>query len=168
VIAVTRMRSLRLTGFSLVELMIVVGLVATLFALAAPAFGGLIQRQRVESASDALQAGIALARVEAVRRGQRVEVRPLPCDRGGWNCGWAVGVAGTTAVIRTVEVDPTLTLERLSGSGAYVVGPRAGAGAVRFRFAAGPSASPVEHFLCHTAAGGFRSTRVLTECDDDA
>ena len=60
------MRSSR--GFTLIELMIAVTLLAVVTALAAPAMGDFIIRQRVASQAGELALAMALARSEAICR----------------------------------------------------------------------------------------------------
>ena len=56
----------RSNGFTLIEAMVVVALVAILAALAAPSFSTTIANQRVSSASQELQTLLQFARAEAV------------------------------------------------------------------------------------------------------
>ncbi len=71
----TRRRHLnvyRLTrGFTLVELMVTIALLAILLALAAPSFSGIIRNNRVRTVADSLQNGLRLAQAEAVRRNRQ-------------------------------------------------------------------------------------------------
>ncbi len=79
-------------GFTLVELMVVIAVLATLLALAAPSFTPLMERWRVRQASELLQSTLYFARSEAIKRGAAA-VQTLPagtCTDGGWNCGWLV------------------------------------------------------------------------------
>jgi type II secretion system protein H len=55
-------------GFTLIEMMVVVALVAILAALAAPSFSTQIANQRVTSVAQELQSLLQLARSEAVYR----------------------------------------------------------------------------------------------------
>ena len=59
-------------GFTVVELMVTVALVATLSALAAPSLRQLIATQRVRTAASALNESLWLARSEAVKRNTNV------------------------------------------------------------------------------------------------
>jgi type IV fimbrial biogenesis protein FimT len=58
-------------GFTLIELMVTVTLLAMLLGLAAPAFGPWVRNARVRTATDALTAGLRLAQAEATRRSRQ-------------------------------------------------------------------------------------------------
>jgi type IV fimbrial biogenesis protein FimT len=62
-------------GFTLIELMIVIALVAVIAALAAPSFGDMIKMQRLRGISSQLATDLSFARSEAVSRGSYVQVR---------------------------------------------------------------------------------------------
>lgn len=59
-------------GFTLVELMITVAVLAVVAGLAAPLFAGVINGNRLTSTANEIAAGIQAARMEALRRGVRV------------------------------------------------------------------------------------------------
>ncbi|HTO89442.1 MAG TPA: GspH/FimT family pseudopilin [Thermoanaerobaculia bacterium] len=61
-------------GFSLVELVIVVALIAMMSLLAAPWFIKLNQRNQIKSAARELQTTLLAARMKAVKRNQQVNV----------------------------------------------------------------------------------------------
>lgn len=63
-----------LRGFSLIELMVAVAILAILLALAVPSFQDMIQRNRVRTAAADLTTGLNLARAEAIKRGLSVSL----------------------------------------------------------------------------------------------
>lgn len=93
---------LRQSGFTLVELMFVVVIMAILVSLAAPAFSELVRVQRVRSVAVDLYADVTLARSEAIKRGAQVFIvaRDTATTKD-WAKGWDVSLANpvTTASI---------------------------------------------------------------------
>ena len=80
-------------GFTLVELMFTVVILAILSAVAVPAFREFIVNQRIKSASFDIMSTLILARSEAIKRNTNVDVAPSP----NWQNGWAIKVG--TAVL---------------------------------------------------------------------
>ena len=86
-------------GFTAIELMVVVSIVAILAALAGPSFTPLIENWRVRESAEQLQSTLHYARSEAIKRGGRVVIQKIPNNTNGcttasstraWNCGWIV------------------------------------------------------------------------------
>jgi type IV fimbrial biogenesis protein FimT len=73
-------------GFTLVELMIGLAVLAVLATLVVPSMGSALQRQRLRAAAEHLAADLTEARFEATRRGQALHVLP----RSGANWCWTV------------------------------------------------------------------------------
>jgi len=73
-------------GFTLVELMIGLAVLAVLTTLVVPSMGSALQRQRLRAAAEHLAADLTEARFEATRRGQALHVLP----RSGANWCWTV------------------------------------------------------------------------------
>lgn len=71
-------RRRRHPGFTLLELMVVLAITAVLGALATPSFSALLARHRLRSAAHNLQADLALARLEASRRGLTIHLSFQP------------------------------------------------------------------------------------------
>lgn len=82
-------------GFSLVELLVVISIVAILASLAAPAFTTYIKDTRASNAALQLSSDLNLARSEAIKRNIRVLVCAITateaCTAGtNWVGGWKV------------------------------------------------------------------------------
>ena len=73
------------SGFTLIELMITVSIVAILASVAVPSFTGFMRNTEVRGSSESLTQGLQFARTEAVRRNQQI------CfDWSGSGTGWTV------------------------------------------------------------------------------
>lgn len=90
-------------GFTLLESLVVLALLAVLLSLAAPSLQGLRQKHQMQSHAEQLQASLLLARSEALRRQQRVTLcvrasaahaGPDCAKAGTWAQGWVVFVDG--------------------------------------------------------------------------
>lgn len=87
-------------GFSLIEWMMVLAIVAILTAVATPGLQSVVESFRVRHAVEALRSTIYLARSEAIRRGGELKFRraathnscPPQATPGQWECGWMVFV----------------------------------------------------------------------------
>ena len=72
------------SGFSLIELAIVIALIGILASLALPAFSSFIASGRVRTAAEGMLNGLQIARAEAVRRNTFVEFR-VGADGIAWD-----------------------------------------------------------------------------------
>lgn len=84
------------SGFTLIELMIVVVIAAVLASIAVPNFRSFIQGQKVKSAAGELHASLTLARSEAVKRTTVISVN---ANAGGWASGWRIPDPATSGAI---------------------------------------------------------------------
>lgn len=86
-------------GFTLVEMMVTVGIAVILLGVAAPSFSSYIRSQRVKTAAIDINMALILARSEAIKRNNNVTLTPAT---GGWINGWTISttVGGTTTTIR--------------------------------------------------------------------
>lgn len=72
--------SIRSGGFTLVELMVVVAIMAIVASIAVPSFNTMIKNNRLTAAVNDLSGALNYARSEAVRRGRTVQVDALSGD----------------------------------------------------------------------------------------
>lgn len=87
-------------GFTLIELMITLSVLAIVLSLAAPSFSTMRQDSRIGSLSSELQSAIQFARAEAVKRHANVIIcrrnaAGTACENGtNWAAGWLVRQVG--------------------------------------------------------------------------
>jgi type IV fimbrial biogenesis protein FimT len=94
---------MRNRGFTLLEALVVLALLAVLMSLAAPSLQGLRHKHQMQSQAEQLQSSLMLARTEALRRQQRVTLcvresaaaAGQDCATAGtWAQGWVLFVDG--------------------------------------------------------------------------
>ncbi len=129
---------IRQRGFSLVELMVTITVMAILVAIALPNFRDVIHRNQVSSASNELLAGLAYARTEAITRGQLVSMCPsssgTSCAGGkAFESGWIVYTYPAGAASANTNYDSTkATLLRTTTARAGVSVQSKGATVITF------------------------------------
>lgn len=77
-------------GFTLIELMVTLALVAILMMVAVPSFTTFQRNAELTSFSNSFLSGINAARGEAMKRGRNAMV--VPADGVNWSSGWTVFV----------------------------------------------------------------------------
>lgn len=85
-------------GFTLMEALVVMSIIAIVVAIGAPNLTFLIGSMNARSASFDLVADLALARSEAIKRNRAVTVAPLVT--GNWSQGWRVTTDAGTVTLR--------------------------------------------------------------------
>lgn len=169
-------KRLRVCGFTAIELMVTIAVLAILVAVAAPSFTPIMERWRLRSAAEDLQSTLHFARSEAIKRGGRVVVQRLPdsaercaaADNRRWDCGWQVchdlddngQCDAAELVLQRFDAPARLRVER-AGGGASIKFNRWGAVAgtwPSFGFQSHASATPeaTEHHLCMGSGGRVR------------
>jgi len=91
-------------GFTLIELVITILVVAILMTIAIPSFQGTVRQNRFSTNANELITALNLARSEAIKRGQSVTVTP---NLGGWTNGWVVATTAPVTTIRSFPALPT-------------------------------------------------------------
>ncbi|KEA64587.1 Type IV fimbrial biogenesis protein FimT [Marinobacterium lacunae] len=112
-------------GFTLLELMVALAILAILLAVGVPSFQSFIQRSQLDASREGLESALYLSRSEAVTRATRIVL----CRRNGsgsacadannWNNGWLVAVSGGE-VLRTWDAPQgsvSLTIAQAGGGG---------------------------------------------------
>ena len=93
----TALKHKHLAGFTIIELMITIGVVAVILTLGVPSFQGLFERNELTSNINRFISSLAIARSEAIKRNQRVVLCASSdganCSGvGGYDNGWIVFV----------------------------------------------------------------------------
>lgn len=147
-------------GFTLIELMIVIGIVGVLMAFAVPAFSTFMKTTRVRSAVSGLYEALTIARSEAIKRGASVTVSPTG---GAWSGGWTVK-SGTT-ILREWQPEPDVTYRDATGTGDIVYGLSGRIGGTREIVVYIASNSTVAARCVAIDASGRVNTRVDSDGD---
>jgi len=90
-------RQQKFCGYSLLELLMTLGLLTVILTLGVPSFGNILANQRLMSQTNALFHDVHLARKESVVRRRVVTLCPTlngeACDPGSdWSAGWMMFV----------------------------------------------------------------------------
>jgi type IV fimbrial biogenesis protein FimT len=97
-------------GFTLVELMVTIALLALLMFLAVPSFSGMARNNQVRAVAEALQNGLRLAQTESVRRNRQTVfflTNATPSATAAANASgvnWAVATVPRTTEAVTARV----------------------------------------------------------------
>ena len=175
-------------GFTAIELLIVITILAVLTALAGPSFGPLIERWRTNQAVNNMTSTLYAARSEAIKRGGKVSVRKIANGTDGctfaptnqeWSCGWIIFVdadddgnldAGEE-VLQTFQAPTNVDVMNLAPGGAASFQVNRWGRANSFgaaSFAVTPrstgAASPAATAICVSAGGRIRTVKESVTC----
>jgi type IV fimbrial biogenesis protein FimT len=115
-------------GFSLIELMVVLGVVAVILVIAAPGYSVLTFRTKIKSHANELVTGAYLARSEAIKRNvpmtMCISTDGTTCAGGGdWDAGWIIISPDNLVIKHRAAVDGNVKLFELSSIDTVTFGP---------------------------------------------
>jgi type IV fimbrial biogenesis protein FimT len=93
--------SMKNRGFTLIELMITLAVMAILLSWAVPSFQEIIRQNRLTTDTNDLVTALNLARSEAIKRGRTVTVTP---SGGDWGAGWTIATTDSDGNAITLRV----------------------------------------------------------------
>jgi type IV fimbrial biogenesis protein FimT len=122
--------SRKITGFTLVELLVTIAIAAIILMVAVPSMSNLLRAARLSTQTDQLIASLQLARLEAIKSRTNVSICPVAVPNSAvacsptsnaaeialaktyWNNGWIVFGGGS--VIKRVETNSGVTVDSVS------------------------------------------------------
>ena len=168
----------RTRGFTLLEVMLVVGVLGVLATLAAPSFTRLIEKWRVQQTVEIMKSTLYFARSEAIKRGGGIGIEKHPKTTAGcslantneeWGCGWFVFVDNNQTgkwnageeILQTYTTPTNVNVIHKSGGIGIKVdryGMMSGLNAKGFIFAPEPEgiSSPATRGICMASGGRIR------------
>lgn len=152
-------------GFTMIELMMVIAIVAVLAAVTAPAMRDFVDSQVIKTPASDLYSSLVLARSEAIKRNGPVDVEPLTTD---WGQGWQVKVQAGGLVLRDQQAYPRVTVAAsLAGKVTYGSNGRLATSAATFRVMASGNTS-IKMRCVSVDASGRPNVRVDRDTDQTA
>ena len=147
-------------GFTLLELIITLVILAILVTIAVPSFSSYILNQRVKTTAFELAAALSYARSEAIKLNANVQ---LSQDNAGWE-GWSMVRTDTNAVLRTWQRPARLAITANENAVTFQRDGRANA-AVTFTVCDADASSQVARRLVQLDVSGRPNLTRGANCD---
>jgi type IV fimbrial biogenesis protein FimT len=114
---------IKTSGFSFVELMVVIAVIGIVLSIAAPSFNQFIERKRVEGLASVLSTDIQIAKSEAIKRNQNVTLS----FTNGSSWSYLLASSGTTIQSNAVaNHNGTSLIAAFNGGTVLTITPRLG------------------------------------------
>jgi len=150
-------------GFTLVELLVCLGVVAAVSAFALPSWQRLQERSRIESTRDQLMSDLQTARVRAIQRGETLQLARLrdcawsTSAGGDWSCGWQLVLKADQSVLFASQL-PTQLQVTFAKTDPLDISPRGDLGTVgdRWVIQSRQSTLKLANVVCLSSTGRLR------------
>lgn len=144
-------------GFTMIEMLVAMGVLAILIAFAGPALSGMASSQQVRGASYDIYSTMTHARSEALTRNASVTVAPT---EGDWARGWTTTDSGGTVLHR----QSAYSRVTLSGPAQIIFSPEGRPSTVATPFAFSAADVDATNFRCVRLRLNGRSTITRGPC----
>lgn len=151
------------SGFTLVELLVCLGLLSVISVFAIPGWQRLQERNRVEAARDQLMNDLQSARLLALQRGEALQLARLrDCAWGSsanndWSCGWQLTVKTNQTMLQSSQLQTPLQVT-FAKTDPIDISPRGDLGTVgdRWIIKSRQSTLNIANVLCLSSASRSR------------
>lgn len=110
------MKNIKQLGFTLIELLVGISILTLLLLVGIPSFQQVHERNRLNSASEAIYSDLQFARSEAVKQGQKVRTS-FTINDPDWCYGLSSGVGGADPdTCDCTDNDPVCDLKQVDGA----------------------------------------------------
>lgn len=156
---------MRARGFTLIEVLMVVAILAVMASITAPAMRDFIDAQVIKNPASDLYSSLVLARSEAIKRNAPVDLEPAATD---WALGWQVKVPSDGKVLRDQQAYQSVTVAASqAGKITYGGNGRLASSATNFRVMA-PGNTRIKMRCVSVDASGRPNVRVDTNTNQSA
>jgi len=150
-------------GFTLVELVVCLGVLGVMVSLAIPSWQRLQERNRVEATRDQLMSDLQAARLRAIQLGETLQLTRLrDCAWGtsagsDWRCGWQLVTKADPTVLQTTQLHTPLQVT-FAKTDPLDISPRGDLGTIgdRWVIKSSQSALNIANVVCLSSAGRLR------------
>jgi len=152
-----------LRGFTVVEMLVCLGVLGVMASFAVPSWQRLQERSRVEATRDQLMNDLQTARVRALQRGEALQLTRLrDCTWAtsvgtDWSCGWQLVVKADQTVLKSMQQLAPLQIT-FAKTDPLDISARGDLGTVgdRWVIKSRQAAFNVSNVLCLSSAGRLR------------